>query len=68
MVVYYIRKMINAEKNYEFHNVELLAVVESFCDWCHYLKKPHHTVDLIADESNLRAFMTNHKLTKKKVR
>ncbi len=52
--------MIDAERNYKIHNAELLAIVESFRHWRHYLKPPYHTVEVLTDHSNLRAFMSRH--------
>ncbi len=60
--------MINAERNYEIHDAELLANVESFRHWRHYLEQPYHTVEVLTDHRNLRAFMNTHKLTRRQVR
>ena len=38
VVAYFSRKMIDAERNYEIHDAELFAIVESFCHWRHYLE------------------------------
>ncbi len=43
IVAYFSRKMIDAERNYEIHDAELLAIVESFRHWRHYLEQPYHT-------------------------
>jgi hypothetical protein len=37
-VAFYSRKMIPAERNYETHDGELLAIVEAFLHWRHYLQ------------------------------
>ncbi len=68
VTAYFSRKMIDAEKNYEIHDAELLAIVESFCHWHHYLEQPYHTLEVLTDHSNLRAFMNTHKLTRRQVR
>ena len=60
--------MIDDKRNYEIHDAELLAIVESFRHWRHYLKQPYHTVEVLTDHSNLRAFLSTHKLTQKQVR
>ncbi len=65
---YFSRKMINAERNYEIHDAELLAIVESFCHWHHYLKQSYQTVEVLTDHSNLPAFMSMHKLIRRQVR
>ncbi len=60
--------MIDVERNYEIHDAELLAIVENFRHWRHYLEQPYHTLEVLTDHSNLRAFMSTHKLTGKQVR
>ncbi len=54
-------------KNYKIHNAELLAIVKSFCHWCHYLEQPYHTLKVLIDHSNLHSFMNTNKLTRKQV-
>ena len=68
VVAYFSRKMIDAERNYEVHDAELLAIVESFRHWRHYLEPPQHSVEVLTDHNNLHAFMTTHKLTRRQVR
>ncbi len=65
MGAYYPQKKIYAERNYKINDADLLAVVESFCNWRHYLKQPCHTVDMVTNHDNLHAFITPHKLTQK---
>ncbi len=60
---YFQRKMIDAERNYEIHDAELFAIVESFCHLRHYFEQPYHTAEVLKDHSNLRAFMCMHKIT-----
>ncbi len=59
--------MIDAKINYEIYDAKLLAIVESFCHWRHYLEQPFHTLEILTDHSNLRAFMSMHKLTRRQV-
>ncbi len=67
-MVYFSRKMIDAERNYEIHDAELLAIVESFCHWRHYLEQPYQILEVLTDHSNRRAFISTHKLTQRQVR
>ncbi len=60
--------MIDAEEKDEIHDAELLAIVESFRHWRHYLEEPYHTVEVLTDHSNLRAFMSTYQLTRRQVR
>ncbi len=60
--------MIDAERNYEIHDAELFAIVESFRHWRHYLEQLYHTVEVLTDYSNLRLFMSTYKLTRRQLR
>ncbi len=60
--------MIDEEKNHEIHDAELFAIVESFCHWRNYLEQPYYTMEVLTDHSDLRAFMSMHKLTQRQVR
>ena len=53
LVVYFSKKMIPAETRYETHNDELLAIVESFKIWRHYLEGCKHEVLVLTDHNNL---------------
>ena len=52
-VAFYSRKMIPAETRYETHNGELLAIVEAFKTWRHYLEGCKHEVLVLTDHNNL---------------
>ena len=52
-VVYYLWKMIFAERNYKINDEELLAIVKNIHHWQHYLKKAKHTVKILTDHDNL---------------
>ena len=52
-VAYFSRKMIPAEIRYETYNGELLAIVETFKTWQHYLKGCKHKVLVFTDDNNL---------------
>ena len=67
VVAYFSRKMIEAERNYEFHDAELFAIVESFCHWRQYLEQPYHTLKVLTDNINLDAFMSTYYLTRRQV-
>ena len=41
---YYSRKLQPAERNYETHDSELLAIVEAFRKWRHYLWDSQHEI------------------------
>ena len=52
-VAFFSRKIILAKTKYETHNGELLAIVEAFKTWRHYLKGSQHKVFVFTDHNNL---------------
>ena len=53
-----------AEQNYDIHNKELLAIVDVFKHWKHYLQGARHEVAVITDHKNLTSFTTIKALNK----
>ena len=68
LVAYFSRKMIPAETRYKTHNGKLLAIVEAFKTWRHYLEGCKHEVVVLTDHNNLRRFMDTKSLSSKQVR
>ena len=56
-VAYYLCKMLPAERNYEIHDAELLAIVEGFKTWRHYLEGAAYTILVLTDHNNLKKFI-----------
>ena len=67
-VAYFSRKMIPAERNYDTHDQELLAIVESFKHWRHYLEGAKYQIELNTDHANLIGFMSTKVLSRRQVR
>ena len=67
-VAFFSRKMIPAETRYETHDGELLAIVEAFKTWRHYLEGSRHEVLVLTDHNNLRRFMDTKSLSSRQVR
>ena len=59
--------MILAKTRYETYNGELLAIVEVFKTWKHYLKGSKHKVLVLINHNNLRWFMDTKSLSFKQV-
>ena len=57
-----------AEQNYDIHDKELLAIVDAFKHWRHYLQGARHEVSVITDHKNLTAFTTTKALNRRQVR
>ena len=68
LVVYYSRKLMEVELNYDVYNKEMLAIVECFRTWRHYLEGAYHQVKVITDHKNLTYFMTTKVLNRRQVR
>ena len=67
-VAFFSRKMIPAETRYETHDGELLAIVEAFKTWRHYLENYRHEVLVLTDHNNLQRFMDTKSLSSRQVR
>ena len=60
--------MIPAETRYETHDGELLAIVEAFKTWSHYLEGCKHEVLVLTDHNNLQRFIDTKSLSSIQVR
>ena len=67
-VAYYSQKMIPAKTRYKTHDNELLAIVEAFKTWRHYLKGCKHKVLVFTNHNNLRRFMDTKSLSSRQIR
>jgi hypothetical protein len=57
-VAFYSRKFTATKINYEIHDKELLAIVNSFQEWRHFLEKAVHLITIYTDHKNLEYFMS----------
>ena len=64
----FLQEMILAETWYKTYNGKLLAIVEAFKTWRHYLKSCKHEVFMLTDHNNLQRFMNPKILSFKQVR
>ena len=60
--------MIPAETQYKTHDGKLLAIVEAFKIWRHYLEGCKHEIFVLTDHNNLRHFMDTKSLSSRQVR
>ena len=67
-IAYFFGKMILTETRYKTHDAELLAIVEAFKTWRHYLEGCKHEVLVLTDHNNLRRFMDTKSLSSRQVR
>ena len=66
-VAYYLHKTAPAERNYETHDAELLAIVKGFKTWRHYLKGATHIILVLTDHNNLKKFMKTTRLSRRQI-
>jgi hypothetical protein len=58
LVAFHSQKFTAAKINYEIHNKELLAIVDSFQEWRQFLEGVQHPVTIYTDHKNLEYFMS----------
>ena len=55
--------MQSVKRNYKTHDGKLLAIIEAFHQWRHYLQYLLHEVLVLTDYNNLRRFMDEKKFS-----
>jgi hypothetical protein len=64
LVAFYSKSLQPAERNYEIHDKELLAIIHALQHFCHYLQGNKHTTHIFSDYANLQYFTTKQTLTR----
>lgn len=67
-VAFMSRKMNPAERNYEIHDKELLAIVQAVKIWRHYLEGLKIPFTILTDHQALQYFQTSKTLTRRQAR
>ena len=67
-VAFYSKKLNGPELNYAIPDKELMAIIEAFKEWRHYLSGTTHKIKVYTDHKNLTAFTTTKDLNKRQVR
>ena len=60
--------MISAKTRFKTHDAKLLAIVEAFKNWCHYLEGGQYEVLVLTDHNNIYRFMYTKSLSSRQVR
>ena len=66
-VAFWSHKMQGTERHYETHDKELLAIVESFKRWHHYLEGSQFPMYILCDHANLCYFMITKELNGRQI-
>jgi len=61
-VAYYSRKLKDPERNYDIHNKEILAIVDSLRKWDTYCKTTGPKITILTDHKNLEYWKTKKDL------
>jgi hypothetical protein len=67
-VAFWSKTMQPAERNYEIHDKELMAIVKSLEHFRHYLQGNKYTTQIFSDHANLKYFTTKQHLTRRQAR
>lgn len=67
-VAYYSKGFLEAERNYDIYDWELLAIIKAFEVWKYYLLGSPHQVTVLSDHKNLLYFKEARKLTRRQAR
>lgn len=67
-VAFFSKKLHGPELNYGIHDKELMAIIECFREWRHYLVGAKHQIKVYTDHKNLTSFLTTKELNKRQIR
>jgi hypothetical protein len=67
-IVFYFKKMIFAERNYEVNDQKMLVIVKLCKKWRQYIKNVKYSVRVIIDHVNLKNFFINKILSRRETR
>jgi hypothetical protein len=67
-IAFYSRKTSSAEHNYDTHDVELLAIIESLKHWRRFLQGLQAPFEVLTDHGNLKGFAQKRDLSQRQRR
>jgi hypothetical protein len=67
-IAFFSKALTAAERNYEIHDRELLAIIRALEEWRHYLQGNPNKIEVITDHKNLEYFLTAKKLNRRQAR
>jgi len=66
-VAFHSRKLSPAERNYDIHHKEVLAILVAFREWKHYWKGTEKPITVYTDHQNLQYFLTTKAWTHRQI-
>jgi hypothetical protein len=67
-IAYFLKLLQLAERNYEIHDKELLAIIHALKHFRHYIQGSLHMTTILSDHTNLKYFTTKQTLTCRQAR
>ena len=67
-IAYFSKSLQPAERNYEIHDKELLAIIHTLKHFQHYIQGSPHVTTILSDHVNLKYFTTKQTLTRQQAR
>src|SRR5271168_4012018 len=67
-VAYLSKSLAEAERNYDIHDKELLAIIRALDAWRHYLEGCTHKIEIWTDHRNLEYFQKAQNLSRRQAR
>ena len=67
-IAYFSKSLQPAERNYEIHDKELLAIIHTLKHFRHYIQGSPHETTILSDHTNLKYFTTKQTLTRRQAR
>src|SRR6266404_1358890 len=61
---YYSATLIEAERNYDIYDLELLAIIKALCNWRPFLAGSPHIITVHTDHANLQYWRQPHKISR----
>ena len=67
-MAFHSRNLSDTERNYEIHDKELLAILEAFKEWPHYLVGIKDPIMVYTDHQNLQNLLTTKVWNQRQIR
>ena len=67
-VAFFSKSLSPVERNYEIHDKEMLAIIQSLLEWWHFVEGAEHQVEIWTDHKNLEYFMSAKQLNRRQAR
>jgi len=64
-VAFFSKSLSLVKQNYEIHDKEMLAIIQSLQEWRHFIEGAEHLFEVWTDHKNLEYFMTAKQLNQR---